>query len=66
MIQTLNANDRCDACGSRAYVSVVISGMILLFCAHHYHRFEEKLRSKVLLDERWALKDAERSRVLVG
>ena len=33
---TLTATDRCDRCGARAYVRVLLpSGLELLFCAHH-------------------------------
>lgn len=33
---TLYASDRCDACGSRAYVQTLGVAGDLLFCAHHY------------------------------
>jgi hypothetical protein len=33
----LNASDRCDSCGARAYVYVVGVTGDLLFCAHHYN-----------------------------
>jgi hypothetical protein len=33
---TLTATDRCDRCGARAYVRVLLpSHLELLFCAHH-------------------------------
>jgi len=33
---TLTATDRCDRCGARAYVRVLLpSRLELLFCAHH-------------------------------
>ena len=33
---TLTAADRCDRCGARAYVRVLLpSRLELLFCAHH-------------------------------
>jgi hypothetical protein len=32
----LTALDRCDRCGARAYVRVLLpSGLELMFCAHH-------------------------------
>ncbi|MDT3767745.1 DUF7455 domain-containing protein [Gleimia hominis] len=31
----LKASDRCDACGARAWVEVVMKSGSLLFCAHH-------------------------------
>ncbi|MGO3146949.1 MAG: DUF7455 domain-containing protein, partial [Leucobacter sp.] len=40
----LSALDRCDSCGAQAYVRAVLSGSDLLFCAHHAHKHEEKLR----------------------
>ena len=33
---TLTANDRCDSCGSQAYVHVLGADGDLLFCGHHY------------------------------
>lgn len=33
---TLSALDRCDACGSQAYVQALGAVGDLLFCAHHY------------------------------
>lgn len=34
----LNANDRCDRCGSQAYVKIAGSTGELLFCGHHYNK----------------------------
>ena len=40
-LKALTANDRCDQCGSQAYVSVNgISGE-LMFCSHHYTKIEK-------------------------
>ena len=39
-IRTLDAHDRCDQCGSQAYVSVVGLAGELLFCAHHFSNIE--------------------------
>ena len=33
---TLSALDRCDSCGSQAYVQALGASGDLLFCAHHY------------------------------
>lgn len=42
---TLTAADRCDRCGARAYVRVVLnSGGELLFCAHHGREHGDRLR----------------------
>lgn len=41
----LTAADRCDRCGAQAYIRVTMpSGSELLFCAHHGHAHETKLR----------------------
>ncbi len=41
----LTAADRCDRCGAQAYIRVTLSaGGELLFCAHHGHAHETKLR----------------------
>jgi len=34
--RTLTGSDRCDACGSQAYVWVNGVSGDLLFCSHHY------------------------------
>lgn len=41
---SLTAADRCDRCGAQAYVRVVLVKGDLLFCAHHGHEHETKLR----------------------
>lgn len=36
LADALSAMDRCDRCGARAYVRVLLAnGLELLFCAHH-------------------------------
>src|ERR1700755_1313004 len=41
----LSAVDRCDRCGAQAYVRTVLgSGPEWLFCAHHGHDNESRLR----------------------
>jgi len=41
---TLTAADRCDRCGTRAYVRVLLpSGLELLFCAHHNRQYATAL-----------------------
>ena len=41
----LTAGDRCDRCGAQAYLRVELqTGGELLFCAHHGHAHETKLR----------------------
>jgi hypothetical protein len=51
----LTAIDRCDRCGAQAYVRVAMSsGSELLFCGHHWHQNEDRLRevSASIHDER--------------
>lgn len=44
---SLTAADRCDRCGARAYVRVVLpGGGELLFCAHHGRAHETALRAR--------------------
>lgn len=54
---TLNATDRCDSCGSRAYVWLNGVTGDLLFCAHHFSKYEEKLRAYAfeIIDERYKI-----------
>ena len=41
---TLTAMDRCDRCGARAYVRVLLpSRLKLLFCAHHNRQYTTAL-----------------------
>jgi ribosomal protein L37E len=41
----LNSFDRCDRCGSQAYVLVkLLSGGSLIFCGHHAKEHEDKLK----------------------
>ena len=41
---SLTAADRCDRCGARAYVRVVLPNFLeLLFCAHHNRQYSSAL-----------------------
>lgn len=40
----LNANDRCDQCGSQAYFAAILDAGELYFCRHHYLKNENALR----------------------
>jgi hypothetical protein len=40
----LTAADRCDRCGAQAYVRAVLGTSELLFCGHHWHDNEARLR----------------------
>jgi hypothetical protein len=43
----LTAVDRCDRCGARAYIRVMLpGGGELLFCAHHGRAHEAALRAQ--------------------
>ncbi len=56
-IDQLNASDRCDYCKSQAYVWVNGVNGDLLFCGHHFSKYEEKLRAYAfeVVDERYKL-----------
>ena len=42
---TLSAVDRCDRCGARAYVRVLLPNALeLLFCAHHNRQYAAALK----------------------
>jgi hypothetical protein len=42
----LTAADRCDRCGARAYIRVVLpGGGELLYCAHHGRAHQDALRA---------------------
>jgi 4-hydroxyphenylpyruvate dioxygenase-like putative hemolysin len=44
LTRPMNAVQRCDRCGSQAYVRVLLhSRQDLLFCAHHYRQHEPAL-----------------------
>lgn len=56
-VWTLNALDRCDAasCNAQAYVHVKGIAGELLFCSHHYNKFNtDKLKAFAfeVIDER--------------
>jgi len=41
---SLTAADRCDRCGARAYVRVLLPNFLeLLFCAHHNRQYASAL-----------------------
>ena len=41
---TLTVTDRCDRCGARAYVRVLLPNRLeLLFCAHHNRQYASAL-----------------------
>jgi hypothetical protein len=53
--EALTAADRCDRCGAQAYVRAnLVSGRVLLFCAHHAaeHRAALEAAGAIFHDER--------------
>ncbi|UDL16428.1 hypothetical protein SEA_ZOOMAN_187 [Microbacterium phage Zooman] len=56
---TLNHSDRCDACGAQAFVWINMPNSThgLLYCSHHFNRFEAKLREHAIdvIDERYKI-----------
>lgn len=71
MEPTLTLNDRCDACGARAYYKAEFAYLVyetgndvpfvkpgeLLLCGHHAKKHEAKLSeiSTRITDERWSI-----------
>ncbi len=45
---TLTAADRCDRCGAQSRVRAVLASGELLFCGHHAHEYEARLRPTAL------------------
>ena len=52
--RSLKVIDRCDACGSQAFVMVKLISGELMFCGHHYVKNQDKLnnQSYEIIDER--------------
>jgi hypothetical protein len=60
--RSLTAHDRCDKCGSQAWVRVLLlSGFELMFCSHHSAENIDALRGKYihLHSELWKLQQQE-------
>ena len=55
----LTSKDRCDSCGAQAYVRASFESGDLLFCNHHYRRFQTKIDDGAvrIIDESWMLTD---------
>lgn len=52
----LTDHDRCDQCGSRAYVLVLLDAGDLLLCGHHYAQYADQLIKYPARDERERLR----------
>lgn len=61
-VVVFDATDRCDLCGAQAYVSTQLLTGELLWCGHHFKRFEGALMVGVVevYDERWRLDEVAR------
>jgi hypothetical protein len=46
MTLTLRSTDRCDACGSQAFVRATRDGHELLFCGHHGMHYRTRLETQ--------------------
>lgn len=57
VVSTLKVSDRCDQCGAQAYAWVLLESGELLFCAHHWTKYQEPLREKAIriIDETYRL-----------
>jgi len=52
--RVLKVIDRCDACGSQAFIMVKLISGELMFCGHHYVKNQDKLNNQAyeIIDER--------------
>lgn len=57
--EELTALDRCDSCGAQAYVRARFTTGELLFCGHHFTKWESTMSPLLLdlYDERHKLTD---------
>ena len=56
-------SDRCDQCGAQAYVGVLFGHGDLMFCAHHFNKYQPKIEATAVkvVDERWKLYNQRRN-----
>lgn len=48
-LDIITVHDRCDACGSQAYVLVIFpEDKSLMFCSHHWHMHSQKLLEQAI------------------
>jgi hypothetical protein len=43
-LRPLTAHDRCDRCGSQAYIEIGFEPAALAFCFHHWKKYGEKIK----------------------
>ena len=55
----INVSDRCDRCGGQAFFWVNGVSGDLLFCRHHFLKYEDSIRSYAfeVIDETYKLND---------
>jgi hypothetical protein len=64
--QVLTLNDRCDTGGCSAAALVLVRGIAseLMFCGHHYERYEGSPKMQEfafeIIDERWTIANENR------
>lgn len=46
----LKVSDRCDACGAQAFVVTSHNAGHLLWCQHHFRKYDDKLAPLKVLD----------------
>lgn len=46
--EPLTLADRCDSCGSQAFVRASFMEGELMFCQHHYSKHYEKINSQAI------------------
>jgi hypothetical protein len=49
--RVLSVHDRCDACGSQAYVKVTGVTGDLAFCSHHYSKIMNSESGKIAMEK---------------
>lgn len=54
VVRQLTTMDRCDSCNAQAFVWVNGVSGDLLFCAHHFNKWEDRIREFAfeIIDER--------------
>ena len=56
-VELLTAHDRCDRCSSQAFFLVSFATGALLFCRHHYLKYEDVLvdTAQIVIDESYKI-----------